>query len=146
MKASLRTGFIGGTIGSLAIVAIMLVMYAMQGVTPMFMATYQSAIGAGGPLAAGLVGGVLFVLSGAVWGALYAAVVPDPSITKGIAFGFVPALWLWVVVAPLMLGQPVFFGFAAPKIIMPFIFNCLVWGTATGWYASQNIQLSEAQA
>ena len=146
MKARPTAGFIGGTIGSLLIVAIMLILFAVQGTTPMFMATYTSAIGAGGPLAAGLVGGLLFVLSGAVWGALFAALVPNPTVLKGIGFGLVPALWLWVVVAPLMLGQPLFFGFAAPKIIMPFIFNCIVWGSATGWHARRHAQPSAALA
>lgn len=134
MQSRLRSGFVGGALGSVLIVAIMLVMLVLGGVTPMFVATFNATFGPAGPVVAGLAGGALFVLSGALWGVPFAALVRRPSIGKGIAFGLVPALWLWLVVAPGMLGKPVFFGFAPPKLIMPFVFNCLVWGTTVGWY------------
>jgi len=134
MQSRLRSGFVGGALGFVFITAIMLVMLAIGGATPMFITTFNATFGPSSPAIAGLVGGVLFVLSGALWGVPFAALVRRPTIWKGIAFGLVPALWLWLVVAPAMLGKQVFFGFAPPKLIMPFVFNCLVWGTTVGWY------------
>ena len=135
MQSRLWSGFIGGALGSVFITAIMLVMFAIGGVTPMFMSTFNATFGPSSSVVAGLAGGALFVLSGALWGVPFAALVRAPTIWKGIAFGLVPALWLWLVVAPAMLGKPAFFGFALPKLILPFVFNCLVWGTTVGWYA-----------
>jgi hypothetical protein len=135
MRSRLQSGFIGGALGSCFIAAIMLVMQAVGGVTPMFIATFNATLGPASPIVAGIAGGALFVLSGALWGVPFGALVRSPTIWKGIAFGLVPALWLWIVVAPMMLGKPAFFGFAPPKLLLPFVFNCLVWGTTVGWYA-----------
>lgn len=137
MQSRLQSGFVGGALGSVFITAIMLVMLAIGGVTPMFIATFNATFGPSSSVLAGLGGGALFVLSGALWGVPFAALVRAPTIWKGIAFGLVPALWLWLFVAPVMLGKPVFFGFAPPKLIMPFVFNCLVWGTTVGWYTPE---------
>ncbi|MEF8816423.1 MAG: hypothetical protein V5A20_13340 [Salinibacter sp.] len=136
MQSRLRSGFVGGALGSIFITAIMLAMFAIGGVTPMFMSTFTATFGPSSSIVAGLAGGALFVLSGALWGVPFAALVRAPTIWKGIAFGLVPALWLWLVVAPGMLGKPVFFGFAPPKLILPFVFNCLVWGTTVGGYTA----------
>lgn len=146
MYSRLQSGFVGGALGSVFIAAIMLAMFVVAGTPPMFMATFNATLGPASPIVAGLAGGALFVLSGALWGVPFAALVRTPTIGKGIAFGLVPALWLWVVVAPVMLGKPVFFGFALPKLILPFVFNCLVWGTTVGWYAGADAPAAEGEA
>jgi len=145
MQERLRIGFIAGALGSLAITVIMLIMQFAMGATPMFVGTYQSVLGPSSLVVAELVGGVLFVLSGAAWGALFTALVDRPTLVKGMLFGLVPALWLWLVVAPVMLGQPVFFGFQVPQLVMPFIFNVIVWGSITGWYSAERLPLAQAE-
>jgi hypothetical protein len=134
MQSRLQSGFIGGALGSVLITVIMLVMRGLGGITPMFVAAFDATLGPASPVVSGVAGGVLFVLSGALWGVPFGALVQSPTVGKGVAFGLVPALWLWLVVAPMMLGKPVFFGFALPKLVLPFVFNCLVWGTTVGWY------------
>lgn len=139
MQDRLRIGFIAGALGALAITVIMLVMQLAMGTTPMFVGTYQSVLGPASLVVAELIGGVLFVLSGAVWGMLFTALIEQPTLAQGMLFGLAPALWLWLVVAPLMLGQPVFFGFQVPNLVMPFIFNVIVWGSITGWYSAEHM-------
>jgi hypothetical protein len=139
MRDRLRTGFIAGALGALAITVIMLVMQLAMGATPMFVGTYQSVLGPSSLVVAELVGGVLFVLSGAVWGMLFTSLVKQPTLARGMLFGLAPALWLWLVVAPLMLGQPAFFGFQVPNLVMPFLFNVVVWGSITGWYSAEHM-------
>lgn len=139
MQERLRIGFIAGALDSLAITVIMLLMQLAMGATPMFVGPYQSVFGPSSLVVAEFVGGVLFVLSGVVWGALFTALVKQPTLAKGMLFGFIPALWLWLVVAPFMLGQPAFFGFQGPKLVMPFIFNVIVWGSVTGWYSAEQV-------
>lgn len=139
MQERLRIGFVAGALGSLAITVIMLIMQLAMGATPMFVGTYQSVFGPSSLVVAELVGGVLFVLSGAAWGALFTALIKQPTLVKGMVFGLVPALWLWLVVAPVMLGQPAFFGFQVPKLVLPFLFNVIVWGSVTGWYSAARV-------
>ena len=55
-----------------------------------------------------------------------------------MAFGLLPALWLWIVVAPVM-GQLIFFGFAPMQLILPFVFNVIVWGSFVGWYSQRRL-------
>jgi len=57
---------------------------------------------------------------------LFAPAVSDPIPRKGVPFGIAPAFWPVLVVAPLMLNAPVFFGFAAADIILPFVLTGLV--------------------
>jgi len=57
---------------------------------------------------------------------LFAPAVSDPIPRKGVPFGIAPAFWPVLVVAPLMLDAPVFFGFAAADIILPFVLTGLV--------------------
>jgi len=139
MQERLRIGFVAGALGSLAITVVMLIMQLAMGATPMFVGTYQSVFGPSSLVVAELVGGVLFVLSGAAWGTLFTALIKQPTLVKGMVFGLVPALWLWLVVAPVMLGQPAFFGFQVPKLVLPFLFNVIVWGSVTGWYSAARV-------
>ncbi len=46
-------------------------------------------------------------------------------------FGILPSLWLWVVVAPVV-GNPLFNGFTTQGILMPLLFDVILWGTFVG--------------
>lgn len=65
-------------------------------------------------------------------GAIYTSLF-KPGIGKGFFFGILPSLWVWLVIAPYM-GQPLFNGFAPRAIIIPLIFNCIIWGSSIGWH------------
>lgn len=77
-----------------------------------------------------LAGLLLFLGAGAVWGAIYAAVVPKISWLTGLIFGLAP--WLGVMLAILpILGKPIFAGGMSKPILIPLVLNCL-WGAVTG--------------
>jgi hypothetical protein len=134
-QAGVGRGFVGGFIGALILAFIMLVMQGTGMGAPMFVGAYEATLGsAGGPVATWIVGAVLFAISGGLWGALYGVFVRESSITKGMIFGFLPALWLWLVVAPFILDKPIFFGFQPPKLLLPLVFNVVIWGGFLGWY------------
>jgi hypothetical protein len=75
---------------------------------------------------------ILFALSGGIWGYLYGLLF-KPNVQTGIFYGFAPTLWNWVVV-PYALGKPLFAAFALKGMVLPVIFNMLVWGAFIGWY------------
>jgi hypothetical protein len=64
--------------------------------------------------------------------------VKRPTVLKGILFGLLPNLWLWIAVAG-ALGKPLFNGFTLMGILGPVIFNMLIWGSILGWYASRKL-------
>lgn len=129
-------GFIAGAIGALILAAIMFVMFfANLGDAPGFVGMYRKMMGENVPLDF-ILGTVGFTIAGGIWGAIYALVVKSPSIINGMLFGFLPTLFLWLVISPLMSGA-VFNGFAAKGLIMPVIFNVLIWGSFVGWYLSR---------
>ncbi len=134
MSKSLQVGFVGGFLGSLILIAIMLVMQAAMGSTPMYVGSYQNTLGPSSMVMAQVVGGFLFAVIGGLWGALFAAVVSEPTVLKGMLFGIIPTFFVWLFVAPFILGAPLFMGFAAQGLILPFVFNVIVWGGFLGWY------------
>lgn len=134
MAPRLRAGFAAGAVGSVFPIVFMIGRRLFGGPPPLFITTYRNVFGGAPLLEAACIGGVLFVLSGAAWGMLFSTFVTDPSSVRGMLFGIAPAFWVFVVVAPLLLNQPVFFGFAAPKVIPPLLFNCLLWGGFVGWF------------
>lgn len=138
MKASITTGFIGGCIGAIVLVVIMYIMKAAGMGEPGFLGMYRGMThseSAADPLIAGL----LFVLAGGgIWGIIFALLVKNPTLVKGLLFGFLPTLWLWVAVNA-MVGKPFFNGFEIMGIVMPLIFNMLIWGSVLGWYCSRKI-------
>lgn len=139
-------GFVGGVIGGLLIAALQCILWVVVGSPPMFVTIYQHVLGPAALGTAGLIGGALFTLSGGIWGVLFVASVSAATVLKGILFGLAPAFWLFLVVAPLMLGQPIFFGFTTFKIILPLLFNCLVWGGVVGWYVHRHEEPSALPA
>ena len=76
-----------------------------------------------------IVGLILFLLAGAAWGALYAAVVPHVSWKSGLIFGLAPWLVVMLVILPIM-GKPIFGGGDIQTILAPLILNC-IWGAFT---------------
>lgn len=138
MKATLKDGFVGGLIGSLA-VAGALAALVIAGVIPKapFVGAYQAVMG-GEWVGAAVIGTALFVLFGALWALPFAAFVPNPTIGKGIAFGLLPTLWNWTFVPAVLTDGPLFGGFSAMGLIIPLVMNCLIWGSIVGWYCARH--------
>ena len=129
----------GGLWGSLA-VAGAIALLVLAGVAPkaMYTAAYQSVLG-GGWVAATLIGGVLFLLFGALWGVPFALLVPNPTVLKGILFGLLPTLWAWTFVPAVLTGGPLFGDFTPLGLLLPIIMNCLIWGSIVGWYCARHV-------
>ena len=141
MKFALKTGFIGGSIGAIVLA---LIIYAMQAAgkgIPSFVSTYRATIGV--HPADQLVALILFIISGGIWGLIFTWIVKRPTVLKGILFGLLPNLWLWIVVDG-ALGKPLFHGFTLMGILGPVIFNMLIWGSILGWYASRKLNKARA--
>lgn len=122
--------------GALILIAIMYVMM-VTGIAgnPGFVNIFHAIFGTHILLVDHIIAALLFAVSGGIWGLVF-RLVPRPNILRGMAFGIVPSLWLWIVVSPVVSG--VFFnGFALKGIIMPIIFNCVIWGSFVGWYVSR---------
>ena len=137
MKASAKTGFIGGVWGSLAVAgAIGLLVLIGMAPKAMYTAAYQTSIG-GDWLTATIIGGLLFVLIGALWAVPFALLVPNPTIIKGMLFGLLPTLWAWTFVPGVLLDAPLFGGFTLPGLLIPIVMNCLIWGSIVGWYCER---------
>ena len=133
MKHPLKTGFIGGCLGAVILAIITYFMQAVGKGLPPFVSTYRATIG---PHPADqVIALLLFIISGGIWGLLFTWMVKRPTILKGILFGLLPNLWLWIVVNG-VLGKPLFNGFSLMGIVTPVIFNMLIWGSILGWYTS----------
>ena len=102
---------------------------------PPSLAAVNAGTGLGGAAAAAL-GLVAAVAAGGAWGALFGLAVKRPSMLAGMLFGLLPALFQWLVLAPLS-RQPVFFGATALGIALPVLFCVLVWGGITGYYCGR---------
>ena len=135
MNSKLLRGFIAGAIGAFILVIIMYILKAMGMGEPGFVSMYTAAFGEGGATdeyAAALI----FIVSGGIWGLIYALLVKRPTVVNGFLFGFLPTLWLWIAVNA-FIGKPLFNGFEAKGIIMPLIFNMVIWGSFVGYYLSR---------
>ena len=133
------TAAVAGVIGAAILAAIMYLLYwANPTLVPSFLEAERRLLGThgfGDHLAA-LAG---FLVAGAVWGALFGLLVRRPTWFKGVAFGFVPTLFLWLVMAPLM-GKGLFMGFGAPGLLVPIVFNVCIWGSIVGRYCEQRLR------
>ena len=136
MKHRLKTGFIGGCLGAIFLAIIFYIMQAMGKGTPGFVSTYRATIGT--HAADQLVALILFIISGGIWGLLFTWMVKTPTIIKGILYGLLPNLWLWIVVNGVV-GKPMFNDFSLMGILGPVIFNMLIWGSILGWYTSSKL-------
>jgi hypothetical protein len=146
MQSKYRTAFVGGLIGSLA-VAGALGLLVLFGPPPkaMFVAAYQQTLG-GGWVAATIIGGVLFLLFGALWAVPFPALFSRPTIGKGILWGIVPTLWALTFVPAVLLGKPMFAGGNPVGIIIPIVMNGLIWGSIVGWYCRRHAAATPAAA
>ncbi len=146
MKASPATGFTAGLIGGLAVVAA-IALIVFLGVIPKapYAAAWQAMFG-GGWLGASILGGLLFVVGGGIWGALFALLLPDPTVLKGILFGLLPTLWQGAFVVPVIMGEPAFHGFALLPNALGIVANCLIWGSIAGWYCARHLTARSGRA
>lgn len=136
MTTRLKTGFVGGFLGALLLAALM---YALYGAgllgPPGFVGNYRAAFEPGAPLGH-VFATLLFAVSGGVWGLVYGALAKRSTPLKGMAFAFLPTLWFWIVVAGIM-GSPLFGGFTAKGLLLPVLFNVVLWGSFLGWYGAR---------
>ena len=125
-KTSIATGALTGAAGAGLLAGIMYSLWKTnRGPKPLFLKTDM-------PKALDHVSGVgRFGIAGAFWGALFGTLVRRPTIGRGMAFGFLPSLFLWTVLAR-RAGQKPFFGFDTKKIAMPILFNSVIWGSLIG--------------
>ncbi|HEY5372004.1 MAG TPA: hypothetical protein VIJ75_23735 [Hanamia sp.] len=141
MKASSINGFSGGCMGAFILIIVMYILMAAGMGDPAFVKMYHSTFGIHSPAFDQVIAGILFIISGGIWGMIFTWMVKNPTIGKGMLFGFLPTLWLLIAVNAFM-GQPLFNGFHAKGIIMPVIFNVVIWGSFVGWYASRKLKTS----
>ncbi|HET6567451.1 MAG TPA: hypothetical protein VFG50_05760, partial [Rhodothermales bacterium] len=127
-------GFVAGVLGAVILIILFGILQLAGMGAPSFVKVYQATFGAQDVTVAWIVGAILFALSGGIWGAIFGLIVKDPTVGKGMLFGILPTLWVWLFVAPVLQGQPVFFGFKPMSIVMPIIANVLIWGSFVGWY------------
>ena len=133
----MKRGFIAGFLGAVVLIVIMYVMQIVQIGEPGFVGIGKAMLGDGlSHVILHIISAIGFAVAGGIWGLIFAAVVPNPNIIKGMLFGFAPTFFLWLVIAPLT-GKPLFNGFALPGIVLPIIFNVVIWGSFTGWYLSR---------
>jgi len=139
MQSKVQKRFWAGFQGALILIVIMYVFEIINiAGNPGFVHTYRSFFGPHYAFIDHLVAAFLFAVSGGIWGIIF-GIVPSPSPLRGMAFGLLPSLWLWLVVVP-STGGPVFNGFAAKGIILPLIFNCVIWGSYVGWYGQKFLE------
>ncbi len=104
---------------------------------------YRSTFAANQPIDH-FIAAILFIISGGIWGVVFGLLVKYATIIKGMLFGILPTLWLWVAVNG-FLGNPLFNGFEAKGLILPILFNVVIWGSFIGWYmAKKNNKLHPA--
>lgn len=139
MKHALKTGFIGGCIGAVVLAVISYLMEAAGKGAPPFVAMYSATIGAHAGFQ--IVALILFIISGGIWGLIFGWIVRRPTILKGILFGLLPNLWIWLAIDS-FLGKPLFNGFSLMGIVGPIVSNMLFWGSILGWYASRKLKTS----
>ena len=139
MRTRIRIGFVGGLLGSLAVTGALALLVLLGALSKAgFVIAYQSVLG-GGWITAAVLGGLLFVLIGALWAVPFAALVPYPTMLKGVIFGLLPTLWAWTFVPEVMTDGPLFGGFTLGGLLLPVVMNCLIWGSIVGWYCHRRI-------
>ncbi len=130
MKKRIIQGFIAGATGAIILVVIMYLLKAMGMGEPGFILMYRDAFGANPPMDQAA-GAIIFIISGGIWGVFYAMLIKHATIINGMLFGLLPTLWLWTVVNT-YLGKPLFNGFELKGLLMPILFNVVIWGYYVG--------------
>jgi hypothetical protein len=88
-----KAGFNAGVFGAVILVSVMVLMQVLGLGEPGFVGTYETTIGIGGPSLSWIVAAVLFVVSGGIWGLIYATFIPRSDVVEGSSLRF-PALTL----------------------------------------------------
>ena len=134
--ARAATGAVAGLIGGAVAAGVWYALF-WSGVaaTPPSLAAVQRLFGASGA-SGSILGMITSLAAAAAWGALFGLLVKQPTVLKGMAFGLLPALFQWLVLAPLS-GQPMFFGGTPAAIGLPVLFCVLIWGGATGYFSGR---------
>ncbi|MEO6637206.1 MAG: hypothetical protein ABIN25_02950 [Ginsengibacter sp.] len=135
MNNRILQGFIAGCLGAIILTALMYVLKAAGMGEPGFVAMYEGKFGPNPP-GGQFMAALLFIISGGIWGIVFALMIKKSTVLKGFLFGLLPSLWLLVVVN-YALDKPLFNDFKPMGIIMPLIFNMGIWGSFIGWYMSK---------
>jgi len=135
MNNRILQGFIAGCLGAIILAVLMYILKGAGMGNPAFVGMYEGKFGPNPP-GGQVVAALLFIISGGIWGIVYALMVKNSTILNGFLFGILPSLWLLVVVN-YALGKPLFNDFKPMGIMMPLIFNMVVWGSFIGWYMSR---------
>ncbi|CAA9412024.1 MAG: hypothetical protein AVDCRST_MAG64-2421 [uncultured Phycisphaerae bacterium] len=125
------TGAVAGLAGAAVVAALMYALFwSGQLAAPTFLAAERTLLGTRGWLdhAFAVLG---FLAAGGIWGWLFGLLVPRPTLLAGVAFGLLPALFHWLVIAPLI-GDGLFNRGTAAGVALPLLFNALVWGGIVG--------------
>lgn len=137
----LGRGFIAGLWGAVILIIVMYVFQWLDWIgEPGFVGIYRSLFHHDS-IGAQVLAAILFAISGGIWGFLYALFTRHSTVLKGAVFGFLPSFWLWLVVLP-TIGQPIFSGFALKGILLPILFNVIIWGTFVGAYMHSSESVS----
>lgn len=135
MKYSVSQGFFAGCVGAVILVFIMYILEAVGLGSPGFVNMYKALFGSTPP-GGEIIAALLFIVSGGIWGIIYTWLVRKSTALKGFIFGLLPTLWLLIVVNS-VIGKPLFTGLKPMGIIMPLIFNMVIWGSFVGWYLAR---------
>lgn len=142
MMSRIKTGCTAGILGAAILVAIMYVMTAIGMGNPGFVEMYRAQFGTSSS-ADHFIAAILFLICGGIWGIIFAILVKNPTVLKGFLFGILPTLWLWTAVNAFM-GKPLFNDFAWDELLMPLVFNMVIWGSFIGWYCSRKASVAVA--
>lgn len=82
MKASLITGFIGGCLGAIILVIIMYILMGAGMGDPAFVEMYHGIAGVHSAIADNIIAGILFIISGGIWGLIFTGLVKKPNSLK----------------------------------------------------------------
>ncbi len=138
MNKRSMVGCTAGVLGAIILVTVMYIMKILGLGDPGFVGIYRSTFGANAPqdhfLAA-----ILFMISGGIWGLLFTLLVKDPTVVKGMFFGILPTLWLWIVVNA-FIGKPLFNNFTPKGLLLPILFNVIIWGSFIGWFTARRLR------
>ena len=127
-------GFVAGAAGAGIAAGLMYALHAAGAAPrPAFVRASRRLLGRHGVLidhAAGLAG---YALAGGIWGSGFGAVVREPSVAKGMAYGLAPTAFNGAVIDPLIGNRP--FAADRPKqAAINALLGVAVWGCFVGWF------------
>lgn len=139
-----KNGFIAGVIGAIILAVLAYGMMLVTGDPPPAVAFYRGILHVDNPPVDHFIAGILFLIAGGIWGAIYTALVRNPTVISGLIFSILPTLFVWIVMDPAS-GKPFFGGFSAKGLILPLILNG-IWGAFVGWYCGRSVIVREPVA